>query len=318
MQQVTAIVRQELSQHVPSCVCDFVDQLVHRHAAGWAAILFYGSCLRRNEAELSDPDSLLDFYVLVDDYDRAYPGRAWLARFNRLLPPNVFYVETLAGGARLCAKYAVISVAQFVHGCSRKSHTSAIWARFAQPARLIRFRDEKSREAVEFACAEAVATFIASSLALQANRFTAERLWKDGFRATYGAELRSEDGIARAAAIVDSDMVRYRALAAATLDDGAVAGDSTGDAVYFQNPLDAGAIRAGQRAWVRRRLAGKSLNLLRLIKGVFTFDGAVDYALWKVERHAGIRPPVSAWERRHPILASPQLLWRFYRAGAFR
>jgi hypothetical protein len=55
-----------------------------------------------------------------------------------------------------------------------------------------------------------------------------------------------------------------------------------------------------------------------LIKGVFTFDGAVDYALWKVERHAGVRPPVSAWERRHPILASPQLLWRFYRAGAFR
>jgi hypothetical protein len=314
MQQVIAIVRQELSQPVPSCVREFADQLVQRHAAGWAAILFYGSCLRRNETELSDPDSLLDFYVLVDDYRRAYPGRPWLARFNRLLPPNVFYAEMLAGGVRLRAKYAVISVTQFVHGCSRKSHTSAIWARFAQPARLIRFRDETSKEAVELACAEAVATLIASSLSLQADHFTAERLWKDGFRATYDAELRSEDGSARATAIVESDRARYRALAAATLGGRAEAGDT----VHFQNPLDPDAIRAGQNAWVRRRFAGKSLNLFRLIKGVFTFDGAVDYALWKVERHAGVRPPVSAWERRHPILASPQLLWRFYRAGAFR
>ena len=67
--------------------------------------------------------------------------------------------------------------------------------------------------------------------------------------------------------------------------------------------------------WRRR---GKTLNLLRLIKAVFTFEGAVDYALWKVERHAGVRPEISAWERRHPILAAPVLLWRFHRAGAFR
>jgi hypothetical protein len=95
-------------------------------------------------------------------------------------------------------------------------------------------------------------------------------------------------------------------------------GTQVDDTVHFQNRLDRNAIRAGERAWIRRRLVGKVLNLLRLIKGVFTFDGAVDYALWKVERHAGVRPPVSAWERRHPILASPKLLWRFYRAGAFR
>ncbi len=65
-------------------------------------------------------------------------------------------------------------------------------------------------------------------------------------------------------------------------------------------------------------LLGKALTVLRLMKGVFTFDGAVDYAAWKIERHSGITPKLSPWQRRHPILASPALLWRLYRQGAFR
>jgi hypothetical protein len=76
--------------------------------------------------------------------------------------------------------------------------------------------------------------------------------------------------------------------------------------------------RAGQAQWRRWRRTGKTLNLLRLIKAVFTFEGAVDYALWKIERHSGVKPTISAWEKRHPLLAAPVLLWRFYREGAFR
>ena len=50
---------------------------------------------------------------------------------------------------------------------------------------------------------------------------------------------------------------------------------------------------AERRRWRRRRLAGKLLNLLRLVKGAFTFEGALDYVLWKVERHSGVRVAVS-------------------------
>ena len=58
--------------------------------------------------------------------------------------------------------------------------------------------------------------------------------------------------------------------------------------------------------------------MLRLIKSLFTFDGGIDYALWKVERHTGIHVPLSGFERRHPILNAPRQLWRVYRLSAVR
>ena len=75
--------------------------------------------------------------------------------------------------------------------------------------------------------------------------------------------------------------------------------------------------RTGRR-WLTRRLIGKPLSVLRLMKSLFTFDGGVDYALWKVERHTGVRVPISNFERRHPILTSPKLLWRVFRLSAVR
>ncbi len=54
------------------------------------------------------------------------------------------------------------------------------------------------------------------------------------------------------------------------------------------------------------------------MKATFTFDGALDYVLWKVRRHSGVVLPVTDWQRRHPLLAAPVLAWRLYRLGAFR
>ncbi len=76
--------------------------------------------------------------------------------------------------------------------------------------------------------------------------------------------------------------------------------------------------RWAQLRWAGRRVLGKTLSVLRLIKSAFTFDGGVDYILWKIERHSGVRLPVSPWQRRHPLLASPVFLWRLYRLGAIR
>jgi hypothetical protein len=314
MQQILTIVREELLQPVPSAVAKLAAELTQRHMTAWLAVLFYGSCLRRGEAALFDPDSLLDFYVLVDDYDLAYPQNPVMAWANRLLPPNVYFIEVNINGQSIRAKYAVMSMAQFVQGCSAESRTSTIWARFAQPARLIAVRNEAARLAVEAACADAAATFLAAVLPLLGDRFSAEHIWEEGFRATYGAELRSEHGNERASIIFAADRARYCRVVAAALERPIGADPSS----QYENPLDAVARDRGRRAWFWRRMTGKTFNLLRLIKAVFTFDGAVDYALWKVERHSGVRPPVSAWERRHPILAAPVLLWRFYRAGAFR
>jgi hypothetical protein len=59
---------------------------------------------------------------------------------------------------------------------------------------------------------------------------------------------------------------------------------------------------------------GKPLNALRLIKAAFTFEGAARYALWKIERHSGLRLALTPWRERHPILAAPGVLLRLWQA----
>ena len=61
------------------------------------------------------------------------------------------------------------------------------------------------------------------------------------------------------------------------------------------------------------RLMGRPLNVARLLKAAFTFEGAARYAAWKIERHTGVPVAVTPWRERHPILAAPGVLWRVAR-----
>lgn len=307
-----ARVAAELHGDVPPAVERMVAEIRRRHPRSIAAILFYGSCLRRNEPT----DGVLDFYVLVDDYRDFY--RSWLpALANALLPPNVFYVECPWDDGRLRAKYAVISLRQFCHGTSRHSLQASLWARFAQPARLVAARDAAASTAVERAASEAVVAMVEAALPLLPDSFTPAELWKTAFQATYGAELRSE-GPARAIELYDADRARYDALTPLALAVAGRAADRSEGGQVLRVDLPAAVRRRGLRQWRVRRPLGKLLNMLRLVKGALTFSGGVDYILWKVERHSGVRIAASAWQRRHPLLAAPILAWRIYRRGGFR
>src|ERR1700761_1811143 len=109
LQALQAFVAAEMAMPVSKPALAMSDAVRSRHGDAALAVLFYGSCLRRPETQLVD--SLLDFYVLVDDYRAAY-DKAWLAWANQVLPPNVFYLEIKYGDALLRAKYAVISLRQ--------------------------------------------------------------------------------------------------------------------------------------------------------------------------------------------------------------
>ena len=65
--------------------------------------------------------------------------------------------------------------------------------------------------------------------------------------------------------------------------------------------------------WSLRQALGKPLNAARLIKAAFTFEGAARYAAWKIERHTGMVVPLTPWREKHPVLASPGVLWRLWR-----
>ena len=297
--ELVDLIAQELAQPVAPAVQAMADAVRARHPQAGVAVLFYGSCLRKPESLLAD--SLLDFYLLVDDYRMAY--RSALAAFaNRLLPPNVFYLEAQHGGAVLRCKFAVISLAQFQAGMSRATDNVSLWARFSQQSRLVWARDSAVARTIAEACAEAALTMLACTLPLLPADASPEAIWQRALEETYRAELRSE-GKHRAAELVGADAERYRRV---TPLGRAIVGDAMP------------APEACAAAWRRRRRTSKLLNLARLMKATFTFDGALDYVLWKVRRHSGVVLPVTDWQRRHPLLAAPVLAWRLYRLGAFR
>ena len=80
-----ALVAHELSQPVNPRVAAMAKAVAGRHGAASRAVLFYGSCLREKQLD----GLMLDFYLIVSAYDSAY-DRAWLAKANALIPPNVF------------------------------------------------------------------------------------------------------------------------------------------------------------------------------------------------------------------------------------
>lgn len=313
--RLRAAIEAEVDTAVPPAVEAFAEAIRNRHPRGAAAVLFYGSCLWRQTVE--DESAVLDFYLLVDRYRDAYDG--WLmAAANRLLPPNVFYLELPWKGLRLRAKYAIVTVDHFRYGTSRHSLQAALWARFAQPARLVYARDPAARAAVVSCLSQAVTTLVGASAPLLGDRFTAAELWTGAFRNTYRAELRTERSdraqVVYAARHERFDRLTPAALAAAGL---AYTWSDREQAFVGHRAMAPARLRA-RCAWAMRRVWGKSLNVLRLVKALFTFEGGVDYMVWKIERHTSVRPELSPWQRRHPLLAAPGVLWRLYRQGVIR
>ena len=292
----------ELARAVPAPVLELAELARSRHGQSVVGVLFYGSCLRQAEEAIGE--GLLDFYLLVDEYRAAYGGRGLAAMANALLPPNVFYLEMPSPQGALRCKYAIMSRAAFATACRADAWNVSIWARFSQPAKLIWAKGERERATIAAACAEAVLTMIANAPVPVAGNGDLSEVWVRALEQTYAAELRSE-GKARAPAIVAADRSHYQRLTplamAALAEQGRRAGEG-----------------AGALAWVGRRLLGKSLNALRLAKAAFTFEGGLDYILWKVKRHSGVEISVNDWQRRHPLMAAPSIAWRLYRRGAFR
>jgi hypothetical protein len=57
---------------------------------------------------------------------------------------------------------------------------------------------------------------------------------------------------------------------------------------------------------------------MRLIKGIFTFEGGLDYIVWKIDRHTGVKVEIKPWHRRFPLIAAPGLAWVVWRRGGFK
>ena len=262
------------------------EAIAARHGTASRAVLFYGSCLR--EKQLAG--LMLDFYLIVSDYSAAYDKR-WLAKANALIPPNVFPFQH----GELAAKYAVLSEADFRRLNGHETRNVSVWARFAQPSRLVWAASDDARGKAIDAVARAAPTLLAAAGRVEGE----DRLdwWRRAFSLTYSAELRAERK-GRSGSIVDTDVERYR---------------------RFSTPAIAAIpAGAGPGGWARRRLEGKLLSVARLAKASATYAGGAEYIAWKINRHAGTAIELKPWQKRHPLLAAISLLPKLLRSGAIR
>lgn len=305
MSELKTLIAEEIGQPVDPRVTAFAASIAAEYGEASQAVLFYGSCLRTTELE----GQMLDFYLIVSSYEEAY-GKSWLVRANKLLPPNVFPAEHDG----LVAKVAVLSERDF-HKLNRIAANSvSVWARFAQPSRLVWSSGKKAREAAIEAISGAAVTLFDMALPMiePDRQHTMLDLWKKGFELTYNAELRAERKD-RSGSVVDADPTRYAKFGSAVM-----ATITERDMARKGKVKIVASRDAVEKRWKELRRNGKLLTLARLTKASGTYAGGIDYLAWKINRHAGTDYEIKPWQRKWPILGAIVMLPRLLAGGAIK
>lgn len=270
---------------VDEAIADLTARLRARYGERLDAIVLYGSYLR------GVADAMPDVYVLLN----VWPAKPRLHRWlGAALPPNVHNLPfDKEGGGR--AKVSVLTTAQLLRAVTGDRHPY-FWARFAQPCQRLHCRDQEVAARLDFVAVRSAQRLV-DEVAPNPAPDDSAAFWMAVFARTYAAEVRSE-GPSKREALYAAHPDYYDRL--------------------FQARQASAASRRGPRAWPLAQGAGKLFSLLRIVKSALTFEDAVDYMLWKLERHAGVRLDATERQRRYPLLFAWPLAWRLYRLKAFR
>ncbi|GAN53776.1 hypothetical protein [Tanticharoenia sakaeratensis] len=269
------------------------------------AVIYYGSTLRA-----PDPAGIMDFYVIVDEI-ADWPASGFGRLGQRLLPPNVGYLEFMHDSRVWRAKYAVMTARQFRARSGLRSRDTTIWARFCQPARLVWVRDPAAADLVLDLVRRCVVT--ASIWAARLGPVVPAApvdFWRMLMMRTYDAELRVEKPD-RALHLLDGPLgARAAAILTEAWSAAGLSWQQAGSLVRPHVPDRAQYLRK----WAGIRKRGRVLNVMRLVKAAFTFENGADYLSWKIVRHTGMSLDLGPFARRHPLLALPFVLPRIRRA----
>jgi len=276
-----------------------------RHPGRVLAFIYYGSSLR----DMDNPNNMLDFYVLVDSYRKTHknPIRVIL---NVLFPPAVYYHEMVhSGDIKTTCKYSVMSIKAFERRCGPGAFLSTTWGRFSQPCVVLFPENEAVQNRVMSARETAVRHMAAQTFPLFDQKASATKFWARGFMQSYRTELRPESSEGRAEEIVERYKERYSGI----MD--ALYGEADQDDAYT---LPAASAFGTKTKWFLRRLLGKPSAAIRILSSAFTFENGFEYVQHKLEKHSGVRIDASENQKKHPVLWSPVLAFKYWRKGAFR
>ncbi len=286
-----------------TAVCEDISR---RHKDRVLAFIYYGSSLR----DMDNPEKMLDFYVIVDSYRKTHknPIRAVL---NALIPPAVYYHEMdHPDGFKTTCKYSIMSIKGFERRCGPSAFLSVTWGRFSQPCIVLFPRGENIQKRLQSAREKAIRHIAAQTAPLFLEPVDTVSFWARAFRESYRTELRPESSEDRSREIVERYLTRYENVSSALFGP-----DQDGQ---YDVSVFSGSALGAKLKWFLRRLLGKPAGAMRVLNSAMTFDGGLDYVQHKLENHSGVRIDVTESQRRHPVLWSPVLAWKYWRKGAFR
>ncbi len=282
----------------------FAKKLQNKFDESTQAIVLYGSWLRGKR------DTVVDLYVIVDSYK--YLDSPLDKILTNFFSPNVYQQvgENLAKDFRV--KFAVINLEQFKKRVANDFHPY-FWARFAQPTQILYVKNIEVRQALAATFKDATKRMIKESVPMLPKKFTTEMLWETALKLTYSAELRSESDTAPQS-IIKTSLPELKSLTESIASECSL--KKTND--VWQNDTNRFDYLKKAAIWQTRFFIGKGLSIMRLLKAVFTFENPLDYLVWKIERHTGIKEEPTRLQRKHPLIFSWSLIWRLYRKGGFR
>ena len=281
-------------------VNEFVVELEKKYSNSIQAVIFYGSCMRERNYQAA----VLDFYVIVDSYRDAYQ-KLLPTILNKLLPPNVFFIQVDVAGQQYQAKYALVSRRDLSKYTSQRTFHSYFWARFAQPIALVFVRDETAKQWLVSIQEQAIITLLRKVRCMLSSEYSSQELWTKALRLTYAAELRTEP-ISRADIIYKNNCSYYDGITEIVQDQ--IASNQKANLNKFLCNI----------LWKLRIGLGKLLSVARLLKAIFTFSNGVDYIAWKIKKHTGEKIVVTDRLRKYPWIFCWPLLWRLVRGGNVR
>lgn len=271
------------------------------------AVIFYGSGLWKESTD----QTIYDFYVLIDSY-KSYGSPSLSAFGGALVPPNVYYKQITHNGQMLRCKYAVMTLKQFVSAAKGQSFTPHIWARFAQPCRIVFTHSEDVRQQITKAITQAINVFHKRTLELCAvKKISIKDLWVKGLQMTYSCEIRSESP-ERTEQIFNAQVERFLKVTSMVLGV-----DKNSPDQVFDNPKYNSSKLNLMMFYIKRPIM-KLVVISRFIKAAFTFSGGMEYAQLKIRKHSGVDFEMTEFQKKHPLIGGWPVFWKVIRAGGLK
>jgi hypothetical protein len=167
----------------------FVDFFKERFGDSLIAVIFYGSRI----FESGEKDSLYDFYVIIDFYEKVHSSLFHIL-LNRILPPSVYFAEVELNGEKRGAKYNVISFSDFEKSISSPSEIYIV-GRFAKRFYFAYTKNQFVKEKISDLAVDSMYFCLIYTIPFLADRekFSIEELVREVLSLSYKGEVRIDD-----------------------------------------------------------------------------------------------------------------------------